>query len=776
MNVSLWCDRVIRWGFYLLFGLVPILLTPWNYELFEFNKMMAVYALTVVITGAWLVKSVHQRELRIAKTPLDIPILLFLFSQLLSSLFSIDPHVSWFGYYSRFNGGMLSIISYVLLYYALISNIGEVFREKYLVFRNKISDKSSDGPLPLNTLTYILKISLATGVVVALYGVAERLGIDRHLWVQDVQNRVFSTLGQPNWLAAYLVALTPLAMALGLQFLTRSGIPLRGTIFNFQFPNKNYFLNILLVIGHWSLVILFFAVLLFTRSRSGLFAFAVADIVFWGLFFIGLLRRSKSNQSQALKPGYLSFILVHVSFFLIVFFSGTSIASVDRWLTLDGWKSRLPQSTTYNLPPTTTEASASAFTAPLLETGGTESGTIRKYVWQGAINAWRSSTKAYLIGTGTETFAFAFYQYRPQGHNMTSEWDFLYNKAHNEYLNYLATTGIFGLGSYLLLLSSFVFWFIKSQIPSTKSQTNPLNFVWNLEFDAWCLRAALFAGWLSILVTNFFGFSVVIVQVFLFLFPAIIMSLTIKNQETRNKNTFYHVSFLSSSKQTNALSLIPVYLVLLVLFGLLALLSAGWYADTLYASGYRMSRAGQYDVAVAKLSQALTYNPLEPLFADELGMAYAGLATTAIEEKDATRAAQFVRMSLAESDRAITTSPKNVNFWKTRTKIYYTFSSFDPAFNDASIAALEQAQRLSPNDPKITYNLSILYGRKGDNTKAIDLLKSTITLKPNYRDGYYALWVFYTEIRKSDLARTVLKDYLAKVDAGDKEFLSKVNE
>ena len=37
MNVTQACDRVIRWGFYLLFGLVPILLTPWNYELFELN-------------------------------------------------------------------------------------------------------------------------------------------------------------------------------------------------------------------------------------------------------------------------------------------------------------------------------------------------------------------------------------------------------------------------------------------------------------------------------------------------------------------------------------------------------------------------------------------------------------------------------------------------------------------------------------------------------------------------------------------------------------------
>ena len=193
MNVSEWCDRVIRWGFILLFGFVTLLLTPWNYELFEYNKMMAVYALTVMIVGAWLVKSIHQGKLRITRTPLDIPIVLFFSSQLLSSLFSIDPHVSWFGYYSRFNGGMFSIISYILLYYALVSNLSSV-----------------------SHWSRLLKAALATASVVALYGIAERFGIDRHLWVQDVQSRVFSTLGQPNWLAAYLVVLVPISMALGL--------------------------------------------------------------------------------------------------------------------------------------------------------------------------------------------------------------------------------------------------------------------------------------------------------------------------------------------------------------------------------------------------------------------------------------------------------------------------------------------------------------------------------------------------------------------------------
>ena len=66
---------------------------------------------------------------------------------------------------------------------------------------------------------------LASSCFISLYAVGEHFGIDASYWVQDVVNRVFSTLGQPNWLAAYLVALFPLTLALFLK-LPRSPWPL----------------------------------------------------------------------------------------------------------------------------------------------------------------------------------------------------------------------------------------------------------------------------------------------------------------------------------------------------------------------------------------------------------------------------------------------------------------------------------------------------------------------------------------------------------------------
>jgi O-antigen ligase len=751
MALITWCNRLIKIGFYVAFGIVPLLLTPWNYELFEYNKMMAVYAITAIVATAWLVKMIKEQQIRITKTPLDIPILLFVASQLISAMFSIDPHVSWFGYYSRFNGGMFSILSYTLLYYAFVSN-SELFLSTDKAYSiqaatdtsSKKKDKKSRLVHPLvshniDGVTRLLSLSLITATVVAAYGVLERLGIDKHLWVQDVQNRVFATLGQPNWLAAYLVALIPLAMALGLR--------------NIGKPTEKKNLTRAMTL---LLPVLFFVVLLFTRSRSGLLGFAVADIVFWALLITPNFLRHPSLAKQNTYLEHRSNIriatVLHALFALIVFINGTGTPAVDKWVTFAGLKTTITNVTNTTK---TQEATPSAMAGPALEVGGTESGTIRKYVWQGAINAWNSSLKTKLIGTGTETFAFAFYEFRPAAHNNTSEWDFLYNKAHNEYLNYLATTGVLGLGSYLLLIGSVIWLFItrikKLLMENRKDGDASMNITLTV-------HSALFAGWLSLLVTNFFGFSVVILQVFLFLFPAIAIVLTSHNEPPK----------------ANIIDLKPpawvMWVILLLGIYTLARIGSYWYADTLYANGYRLIRAGLYGQAIPALNSAIALNQREPIYHDELANGYATLSVAAFESNNATQAAQLASLATEESMKALAISPRNVNFYKTRTKVYYTLSSLDPSFNAKAVEALEMALTLSPNDPKIYYNLAILVGRDGDITGAISYLLKAKELKPNYRDVYYALWVFYTEEKKPADARAILEEYLTKVDPNDTDF------
>src|SRR3989344_2751096 len=186
-------NKIIPSAFNILFFFVPVAVFPKTSELFEFNKMVLTYGISVVIVGVWVARMIYYRNVIFRRTILDIPLLLLVFSQVVSTIISIDPTTSLFGYYSRVHGGLLSSLAYALLYWAFVSNMTK-----------KAALKS----------VYFL---IASGVLVSGYGIAQRFGVDRDIWVQDVVNRVFSTLGQPNWLAAWIVAVLPLSWALGVR-------------------------------------------------------------------------------------------------------------------------------------------------------------------------------------------------------------------------------------------------------------------------------------------------------------------------------------------------------------------------------------------------------------------------------------------------------------------------------------------------------------------------------------------------------------------------------
>ncbi len=730
-NVS---QSLIEYSFLFLFFLVPLVMTPFNYELFEYNKMILTYAFTVIIFASWLVKIVVNGKIKIVSTPLDIPILLFLASQIVSTFFSIDPHVSIWGYYSRSNGGLLSTFSYLILYYAFVANF------------------------PREKIGRLLKFILAGGTIVSIYGIMEHFGaspscllftgrFNVDCWVQDVQNRVFATLGQPNWMAAYLTVLIPLTLGIGLsKFLNLNGYPNDNDKYqnqNRKLLNKNSFFVVIL---YYCLTISLFLALLFTKSRSGFIGFTASNVIFWLI----LLYKFR-------KTIFKSFLILNSFFLILIFIFGSPFDQINRFT--------LPELTKNNQQPKTNNQQIdNSSGTSLIEVGITESGKIRQIVWKGAIEIFRRYP---LFGSGVETFAFSYYLFRPVEHNMTSEWDFLYNKAHNEYLNYAATTGIFGLGSYLLFIGMFIWWNIRNSINYDKNQ-KILTFYF-------LLLASCFSAWTSILVTNFFGFSVVIIQLFFFLIPAISFVLT----ENINSKTIYSFGTKSSNQLTIKLSLLQK--ILIIFFLLLASyfliqLARLWYADTLFAHGYRLARSQNLTDAYSSIRRAIELNDREPFYYDELAYPAAQIAVALFEEKETTTAAQFADGAISASNLAVSISPNNVNYFKTRTRVFYALSAIDPKYEEEAYKSLLTAKELSPTDPKIMYNLAVFAENRGKTDEAIADLIQTTKLKPDYREAYIMLAYLYQKKGDKEKARESLEFILKKLNPNDEEAKKLIEE
>ncbi|MBU0998349.1 O-antigen ligase family protein [Patescibacteria group bacterium] len=668
--------------FYLLFFLIPIVLWPFSYELFEFNKIIVIYILTLLIAFCWVSKSLVKRRLIFRRTILDTPLIIFLTVQLLSTLVSIDTRTSIFGYYSRFNGGFLSLISFALLYWAFVSNI--------------------DSKKAVNSIKALIFSSL----LVCIYGILEHFGIDKELWVQDVSERVFSTLGQPNWLAAWIVAIIPLTY-----------------VFILKVKNNRIFFGIVSTI--------IFLTLLYTKSRSGFLGFAISSLIFWvGLYFLKLKNKSqKSENKKILKI----FIVINVLFLII------------NLLVKTPWTPDFSKILNKN------NSDQQFLTQPIqtgtvLESGGTESGTIRKFVWQGAINIWKSYP---ILGSGVETFAFSFYQYRPKEHNLVSEWDFLYNKAHNEYLNFLATTGSLGFLSYISLIVFIILTFIKS---IKKDNENRL------------FHLALLSGFLSILITNFFGFSVAAVNLQFFLYPAISISLTKKEEENDDNNK------ITSSQK------LGMFLLGAVTLFLLNSIIRYWLADLNFAKAKRLNDTGIFTNARENLLKSVKYSSKEAIFWSELSENSADISLLLKEKDDKENSKKLIESAIQEAKTAERLSPNNLSVLRQIVTTYIKLSQIDINFLSYAKDYLEKSIELSPNDAKLYFNLGLIYANSTDTGKAIETLEKAVYLKENYKKARSSLATLYFKENDKDKAKEQLEYILKNIDPKDESIIQRLKD
>src|SRR3989304_7142316 len=122
-NIAVLSTKVIQIGLVLLAFLVPIFFLPTTSEFYNFNKTVLLTVGAFFLFFVWGVRMVAERRVKMTRTSLDIPLLIFIAVYIVASIFSIDPVISFLGWHPVFFGSLPSVAAVIMLYFLATSHL-----------------------------------------------------------------------------------------------------------------------------------------------------------------------------------------------------------------------------------------------------------------------------------------------------------------------------------------------------------------------------------------------------------------------------------------------------------------------------------------------------------------------------------------------------------------------------------------------------------------------------------------------------------------------------
>ena len=409
-------DGIVEAGWLVALICIPLLVNPFGARGYEPDKIAAFRAIVIVMVVAWLTGALVRiaRSWRTGsnwqgvRTPswagstVLLAVLGLGASVVLSSVLSVNPRLSWLGSFERFSGAWTQL-SFLVFFGLVAANLR--------------------GRAQWRRAAYVITL---TSSVVALYAVLQAIGLDPR-WSSSDGARVYSTLGNPIFLAGYLV------MAV---FVT--SVELRAAIVAKRSGRASSSRTVVPVL--WAILGLQLVAITLSQSRGPVLALATGGLV--AVLLASSLLREEGMRTAVIdrvRRTLLVAIPVGIAFLVVAAIPGSPLAASG------------------DLP-----VFGRLTTALDLEAGSTQ---VRMAIWEGAIERLESDDPIAipggapdqleslrpLIGYGPETFRIALDRHIDP---ILARRMWAPDRAHNEILNVLVTQGVIGLTALLVLYGS----------------------------------------------------------------------------------------------------------------------------------------------------------------------------------------------------------------------------------------------------------------------------------------------------------------------------------
>lgn len=728
-KVLIHCDKFIIGLLLATVVIVPLFFDIRLYSVFDLSKVMALYLLTITILVIWVILLAFKYDFKLSHTALDFPILAYIFIFIISSMISINPIMSLFGTYKRFEG-LTATLCYILLFYATV-NFATTQRRLYL----------------------LIVATVVGAAVSSVYGIAQHLGFDIFKWSSFEARRVFSTFGNPVFFSAYLVMTLPLAVVL---FFSNSS----------QQKEISSLKNLYITWIFFVLSAIIYTTFWLTNTR----ACFVALLGGLSPFLIVLFKKQTTERYK--------FVVLVISFVLIgTFFNVRHETSVIKHFASDA-------RTTESLTQVSVSDSKPTHPRPWITNKFSVTGSSFSRIFQ-YLAATRIIKDYPALGIGPDTIGIVYQKNLAKVFSsIETDKGFPFprqDRIHNDILDTAATRGIFGLGTYIWLLTAFGMYVGKNY-----RQLNNQNKI---------LILGLLSGILCYLIQNEFSFGNTPVVTLFWVMMGLCISIIKINEAERSLSTEGGGSRIKESYVNEKLrgwervklgtaqlhrfppSQISVFCkwigcgIVLTALGFVSIFIIRFYrADAYFEYGRRILDYERENLpAITEkgwffMKHAIRLNPYETFYRDELCRTYIQMAFKTKDEAWIQKAyveasnslklipqhymgffhlgmiqqflAEHFNRNTADSainyyKKAIESDPFQAPFHSNLASLYINKGNLDQAIEE-----LSQAYLIRPDEVNHADRLANAYLQKGDLDKALFFSRKTVGLNPS-ESGYY---------------------------------------
>jgi tetratricopeptide (TPR) repeat protein len=375
--------------------------------------------------------------------------------------------------------------------------------------------------------------------------------------------------------------------------------------------------------------------------------------------------------------------------------------------------------------------------------------------------------RGFLFGSGYGTYLYDFTRFKLAAFNLEKDiWPITFLRSSTFVLELLATTGILGILSFLLL----VYKILKAR--------------------------PFFIPLLLIFVGAFllpFSYTLIVLMFIILGLYAAICGLSQEHKyfdvEIQLVALRKGVFAFSQVDERNERGISPIlsYVVLTIVLVLVAL--AGFVSfnylnsDVIFQKSLVAASQNNGGLTYTLQNQAIgmfqysdTYNRIF----SQTNLALANSLAASVPQ-GATVSAQtqqtiytLIQQSINAGRQATIIAPQNATDWQNLSSIYRSLIGFGQNADQFAVASAQQAVVLDPNNPQEYINLGGIYYQLGLWDNALAQFQQAVTLKPDYPNAYYNLG--HTLIQKGDLKNALVQFQTVKsLVVNDPTNLAKIN-